>query len=227
MKPNCVEDTRTWYNRISRVYDILAWRHEKIPIQAGLRLMDVQPADSILEIGVGTGHALISLAESTGAGGKVCGVDISDGMLRITKGVVERARVKDRVLPVQADARRLPFGNQVFDAVFMSFTLELFSDSDIVLVLSECRRVTRRGGALCIVSLKKTASPGIVERIYGRLHDLFPGPIDCRPIALADVLAENGFTITKKETFTLWGLPVETALCTVWNFHESIAPADE
>ena len=146
-------------------------------------------------------------------------------MLRITKGGVERAKVKDRVLLVQADARRLPFGNQFFDAVFMSFTLELFSDSDIVLVLSECRRVTRSGGRLCITALEKTESPGIVERIYGRLHDLFPRPIDCRPIALADVLADNGFTIIKKDAFTLWGLPVETALCKVRDFHESIAPA--
>ncbi len=225
IKPNPVEDTRAWYNRISRLYDSLAWKYEKIATEAGLRVLNVQRGQRVLEIGFGTGHAIISMAGSTGGAGTIYGVDISENMCRITKNAVVRAHLESRVSLVQADARSLPFGNQVFDAIFMSFTLELFSDTDIPLLLSECRRVIRKGGALCIVSLEKTEEPGFAESLYGKLHTIFPRSIDCRPIVLAEVLSDNGFTITKKEKFALWGLPVEIALCKVLNFHESIGPA--
>jgi len=86
-----MEDARAWYNRISRLYDILAWSDEKIPVEAGLRLLAIQYGERVLEIGFGTGHAIISMAESTGAAGKIYGVDISDKMYQITQGAVERA----------------------------------------------------------------------------------------------------------------------------------------
>jgi ubiquinone/menaquinone biosynthesis C-methylase UbiE len=218
MKPNPVDHTRTWYNRISRFYDILAWRDEKIPIEAGLRLLDIQHGERVLEIGFGTGHAIISLAESAGAAGTIYGVDIADEMYQVTKRAVERAGFEDRIVLVRADARHLPFDNQFFDAVFMSFTLELFSDTDSTVLLQECRRVIRKEGRLCVVSLAKSESPGIAEQMYDRLHHIFPRYIDCRPIPLSDVLSDNGFIISKKEEFTLHGLPVEIALCRVRNF---------
>jgi len=113
-----MEDARAWYNRISRLYDILAWSDEKIPVEAGLRLLAIQYGERVLEIGFGTGHAIISMAESTGAAGKIYGVEISDDMYQITQGAVERAGFEDRVVLLQADARNLPFDNQFFDTVF-------------------------------------------------------------------------------------------------------------
>jgi ubiquinone/menaquinone biosynthesis C-methylase UbiE len=210
--------TRAWYNRISPIYDILAWRDEKILVEAGLRLLDIRRGERVLEIGFGTGHAILSLAESAGPTGQIYGVDISDAMYQITQAAVERAGFEDRVVLFRDDARNLPFDNQFFDAVFLSFTLELFSDTDIPVLLLGCGRVMRNGGKMCIVSLAKTKSPGISERIYDRLHRIFPRYIDCRPIALSDVLSATGFIILKKEEFTLWGLPVEIALCSVRNF---------
>lgn len=218
MRPNPMEDTRAWYNRISGVYDILAWSDEKIPIEAGLQLLAIQRGERILEIGFGTGHAIISMAESTGAAGKIYGVDISDDMYQIAQSAVERAGFEDQVVLLRADARNLPFDNQFFDTVFLSFTLELFSDTDIPVLLRECRRVIRKGGTLCIVSLVKSESPGIAEWVYDQLHQIFPRYIDCHPIALSDVLSDTGFIILKKEEFTIRGLPVEIALCRVRNF---------
>lgn len=51
MRPNPIEDTRAWYNRISPIYDILAWRDEKILVEAGLRLLDIRKGERVLEIG--------------------------------------------------------------------------------------------------------------------------------------------------------------------------------
>jgi ubiquinone/menaquinone biosynthesis C-methylase UbiE len=163
-----MEETRAWYNRISGVYDLLEGRYEKAAIDAGLRVLDVQPGERVLEIGFGPGHALVSLAGSVGTAGKVSGVDISDEMYTLAKDAVERAGFADRVVLIRADARTLPYADRFFDAVFMSFTLELFSDADIPVLLGECRRVIRSGGRLCVVSLLKTESPGIAGWIYNR-----------------------------------------------------------
>jgi ubiquinone/menaquinone biosynthesis C-methylase UbiE len=213
LKP--MEETRAWYNRISGVYDLLEGRYEKAAIEAGLRLLDVQPGERVLEIGFGPGHALVSLAGSVGTEGQVSGVDISDEMYKMAKDAVERAGFTGRVVLIRGDARTLPFTDGFFDAVFMSFTFELFSDADIPVLLGECRRVIGEGGRLCVVSLLKTESPGIAGWIYDRLHELFPGHIDCRPIALPELLGGAGFTVSRAEESSLWGLAVGIALCRI------------
>lgn len=203
-----MENTRTWYTSISRYYDILAWRSERTAILAGIRMLDVKPGETVLEIGYGTGHAAIAMADAVGQG-KIYGIDISEGMYRIAQAAVEREGLVDRVILTRGDARSLPFADRFFDAIFLSFTLELFSDDDMVLLLRECGRVLKKGGRICVVSLEKKEPPGIAERVYEALHRIFPVYVDCRPIVLANVVEEAGFRITESKELSLWGLPVK------------------
>lgn len=209
-----MEDTRKWYTKISRYYDLLAWRNEKIPILTGIQMLDVKPGEMVLEIGYGTGHALIAMADSIGSG-KIYGIDISDGMFRIAQAMIEREELGDRVILTRGDARSLPYADGFFGAIFMSFTLELFSDDDMALVLQECRRVLETGGRICIVSLVKEDPPCIAERMYEWLHRRFPVYLDCRPIMLVDIVEKAGFNVTERKELFLWGLPVKIVLGTV------------
>jgi demethylmenaquinone methyltransferase/2-methoxy-6-polyprenyl-1,4-benzoquinol methylase len=83
---------------------------------------------------------------------------------------------------VCGDAVQLPFQSESCDAVFMSFTLELFPPQEMVTVLAECRRVLKNGGALCAVAMAENANPGLMSRAYGWAHRNFPEIIDCRPV---------------------------------------------
>jgi ubiquinone/menaquinone biosynthesis C-methylase UbiE len=203
-----IENTRHWYDRISRHYDILAWRSEISAILEGIRMLDAKPGETILEIGFGTGHAAIALADAVGPG-KIYGIDISDGMYRIAQAAIERDGLGDRVMLTRGDARSLPFADRFFDAIFMSFTLELFSDDDMSLLLRECGRVLGKGGRICVVSLAKKEPAGIAERMYEWLHRTFPVSLDCRPIIPADVMERAGFRITESRELSLRGLPVK------------------
>ncbi len=84
-------ETKAFYDKISRVYDLLA-EHSEGPVRrAGLEKLDARPGEKILEIGCGTGHSLVSLAQSVGATGKVYGLDLSENMLVVARENLQKA----------------------------------------------------------------------------------------------------------------------------------------
>jgi demethylmenaquinone methyltransferase/2-methoxy-6-polyprenyl-1,4-benzoquinol methylase len=205
------EEAKATYDSLSRYYDWLA-ASEKKYIDIGLRQLAAQPGEQILEIGFGTGYALLALARAVGASGKVCGIDISAGMYQVATKKLSEAGLLERVELKLGDARALEYDAGTFDGILMSFTLELFDTPDIPLVLAACRRVLRGSGRLCVVALSKDAELGLVGRLYEWLHGQFPAYIDCRPIPVQQVLQEAGFEPTAVEERSMWGLPVEVVL---------------
>lgn len=204
------EKARANYNRMSRWYDIIAGSTEKKYRDIGLQKLNAQPGETILEIGFGTGHCLLSLAQAVGETGHVCGIDLSDGMLAIAQNRVRQAGLAERADLRVGDAMSLPFAGGSFDGVFMSFTLELFDSPEIPLVLDQCFHVLRTGGRLAVVSLVK--KPGTAVKIYEWFHEKMPVAIDCRPIYAQPALHGAGFHIHDVSAMSMWGLPVEIIL---------------
>ena len=168
-------------------------------------MLDGQPNESILEIGCGTGHALIELANRN-QGGKVVAVDISEKMLQVARKNLRSKSVK----LCQADGLFIPFPDEQFDTVFLSFTLELFDAPEIPQVLSECRRVLKTDGRIGLVSLAK--QDGLAVQIYEWFHRLMPSIVDCCPIYLQSALNEAKFVVQRSTSKTMWGLPIEIAV---------------
>lgn len=203
--------TEQFYDRISHAYDLIADGGEHRARERGLELLDVQRGESVLEIGYGTGHSLVQLAKSVGPTGRVTGIDISSGMRAVAQKRVAEAGV-DQVVELQVGAvPPLPMASGLFDAVAMSFTLELFPLDTIPIVLSECRRVLKPEGRLGVVSMATVAEgqdPSLLERTYVWMHRHFPHIVDCQPIPLEEKLAEAGFRLEKRERIDLFSMPV-------------------
>jgi ubiquinone/menaquinone biosynthesis C-methylase UbiE len=198
--------TRRFYDRISRAYDFIADASEHAIRARGLSTLALAPGEQVLDVGFGTGHALVAMAESVGTSGCVCGVDISGGMLSVARRRLTLQR-QHRVLLVQGDARTLCFRSGAFDAVFFSFTLELFGAA-IPFVLREAHRVLRTGGRIGVVGLAESDSAGKISDLYLWLHRHLPHLIDCTPTNIARAITNAGFALTSAETTTMWTLPV-------------------
>lgn len=193
------EQARESYNSMSRWYDLFTGSEKRFT-DVGIQMLGVQPNESVLEIGCGTGHALV---EFTNTGGKIVAVDISEKMLKVARGNIG----KKKVGLCQADGLHLPFFKEQFDNVFISFTLELFDTPEIPQVLNEIRRVVKEDGKLGIVSLAKQDTFAV--RIYEWFHRRMPTLVDCRPIYLQSLLNNSGFHVQKSTVKSMWGLPVE------------------
>jgi demethylmenaquinone methyltransferase/2-methoxy-6-polyprenyl-1,4-benzoquinol methylase len=205
------DQTRAFYNKISRVYDLLADRSEAPVRQAGLDLLKARAGESVLELGFGTGHSLVSLAQAVGPSGKAFGLDLSDQMAKLAKANLAKAGLLDRAKIRCGDATQLPYPASSMDAVFMSFTLELFDTPEIPKVLGECKRVLRPGGRIVVVGMSKEGPKDPLVNVFEWTHRHFPNFLDCRPIYVRRALAEAGFTIRKALAKHMW-IPVEIIL---------------
>ena len=179
--------------------------------KAGIDLLKPKPAESILEIGFGTGHTLVALAKAVGPKGKVFGLDLSDKMTKIAKENLAKSGLLGRTKVRCGDATQLPYTAGSMDGVFMSFTLELFDTPEIPKVLSECKRVLRPGGRIVVVGMSKEGPKDPLVNVFEWTHKHFPKFLDCRPIYVRRALEEAGFTIGKVMTKHMW-IPVEIVL---------------
>ena len=121
--PDDITATQSFYGRWARVYDWVAtapgvesWRSRAV---ASLAL---DPGDTVVEMGCGSGANLPYLRERVGAAGRVVGVDVTGPLLERA-----RARAADaNVSVVRGDATEPPV--RAADAVLGTFVCGLFED---------------------------------------------------------------------------------------------------
>ena len=198
-------ETRAFYDKISKVYDLLAERSEEPVRRAGLEMLATTAGEHVLEIGVGTGHCLAALAEAAGPQGRAYGLDLSASMLAVAREALPRGEL------ICGDAARLPLPSGAVDAVFMSFTLELFDTPEIPVVLAECRRVLRPRGRVVVVGMSKEGGPDAMVDVFEWTHRHFPNFLDCRPIYVRRALEVAELRIKDARIMQMW-VPVEIVL---------------
>ncbi len=202
------EETRAFYNKIAKVYDLLAERSEQPMRELAVRMLGPTPGERLLEIGFGTGHLLAELARAVGPAGQVVGIDISENMLAQAQELLERENLSERVTLDRGDAEDLPYASDSFDGILMCFALELFDTRQIPRVLAQCQRVLRPGGRIVVASVSKETKHGLVVRAYEWTHQHFPNLLDCRPIYVRRSLQAQGFALEEARLEFMW-VPVE------------------
>ena len=136
-------EVRRMFDAVARRYDVTndvlsmgqdrRWRREV------LAAVGAGPGERVLDLAAGTGTSSEPFAA---AGAVVVPCDFSLGMLEVGK------RARPRLPFTAGDATRLPFADDSFDAVTISFALRNVHDTDAG--LREMLRVAKPGGRLVI-----------------------------------------------------------------------------
>jgi len=204
-------ETKAFYNKIAKVYDLLAEHSEQPMREIAMQMLAPAPGERLLEIGFGTGHVLVELANAVGATGRVIGIDISENMVAQASELLQRENLADRVTLDCGDAEDLPYPSDSLDGIFMCFTLELFDTPEIPRVLAQCKRALRPGGRIVVAAVSKEAKPGFVLLAFEWTHRHFPNLLDCRPIYARRALEAEGFVVQDSRVESMW-VPVEIVL---------------
>ena len=152
--------------RYDLMNDILSMGQVRLWRQTVKRILRALPGERVLDLAAGTGTSSVTFA----AGGADCvACDFSLGMLQAGKarrgGASDGSSSTGRVAFAAGDAMRLPFKDDSFDAVTISFGLRNVHETRVA--LEEMYRVTRPGGRLVICEFATITIPP-VDMLYRR-----------------------------------------------------------
>src|SRR6201984_1000047 len=129
------------YGRWAPVYDLVFGKGRQSTIAEADRI-----GGRILDVGVGTGLSLSDYARST----KICGVDISEPMLRRAQMRVRAEKLVNVQTLAVMDAKNLAFKDASFDAVVAQYVITAVPDPEAT--LDDFVRVLKPGGELILVN---------------------------------------------------------------------------
>jgi len=156
--------------RYDLLNDILSAGQVRLWRRAVARITGAGLGERVLDLAAGTGTSSLTFT-ATGADAVAC--DFSLGMLRAGRSRLARAGSRSdsrrdgggRLGFVAGDALRLPFADEAFDAVTISFGLRNVASPGAA--LAEMHRVTRPGGRLVVCEFS-TITVAPAAKLYRR-----------------------------------------------------------
>ena len=113
----------------------------------------LQPGDSVLDVGCGTGAVTIPAKVRVGEAGKAAGIDPAPEMIAVAHKKAKRAglEIDFRVGVIES----LPFADNTFDAVTSSLMMHHLTDRLRVKGLAEIWRTLKPGGRILIADMRR------------------------------------------------------------------------
>ncbi|RKR73070.1 demethylmenaquinone methyltransferase/2-methoxy-6-polyprenyl-1,4-benzoquinol methylase [Frondihabitans australicus] len=140
---------------------------------ATVKALSAKRGEKILDIAAGTGTSSAAIAKT---GAEVTALDFSAGMVEVGR------KRQPHIEFVVGDAEDLPFGDDTFDAVTISFGLRNVNRPRTA--LAEMYRVLKPGGRLVICEFSTPTLAGVKLGYQAYLRHILPG--------IAKVTSSNG-----------------------------------
>lgn len=137
------------YDGLNRVISLgidVKWRKKVV------KIVGENHPKQILDIATGTGDLALMMANLNPD--KIIGLDISAGMLEVGKQKINKAKLSKKIEMIVGDSEEMPFENDTFDAITVSFGVRNFANLDKG--IKEIARVLKPTGVLVIL---ETSNP--------------------------------------------------------------------
>lgn len=211
------------YDGLNRVISLgidIKWRKKVVEI------VGKNNPKQILDIATGTGDLALMMAELDPD--KIIGLDISEGMLAVGKEKIAKVNLSEKIEMVVGDSEEMPFNDDTFDAITVSFGVRNFANLDKG--IQEIARVLKPSGVLVIL---ETSNPtkfpfkqgyklytNLFLPVIGKLfskdkvaYSYLSESANSFPFGTAfnNILQKNGFTHTEDKPVTFGVATIYTA----------------
>ncbi len=211
------------YDGLNRVISLgidIKWRKKVVEI------VGKNNPKQILDIATGTGDLALMMAELNPD--KIIGLDISGGMLAVGKEKIANVNLSEKIEMVVGDSEEMPFDDNTFDAITVSFGVRNFANLDKG--IQEIARVLKPSGVLVIL---ETSNPtkfpfkqgyklytNLFLPVIGKLfskdkvaYSYLSESANSFPFGVAfnNILQKNGFTHTEDKPVTFGVATIYTA----------------
>ncbi|MCA9931745.1 MAG: methyltransferase domain-containing protein [Anaerolineales bacterium] len=129
-----------------------------------IRLANLQPGESILDVGCGTGKLIFAAEKVVGGEGTAVGIDVEAGM--VVQAKAGAAKTHSRATFATTSITRIPYPDNSFDVVTSSLVYHHLNQTEKREGLQEVMRVLKPNGRLLIVDLNPTRR-GLAVRLPG------------------------------------------------------------
>ena len=172
-----------------------------------LDAMGIDAAQTVLDLGCGTGVAARTIAARPGFSGTVVGLDLSPHLIGAARDLAVAEGIGDRVTFHVGDTRGLDLPHEAFDAV-VAHTLISHVD-DPRAVLAEAQRVVKRGGVV-----------GLFDGDYASLTFGQPDPVQGKA---DDEAIQRAIVTNPRVMRQMPGLLRDAGLMLTWSFAYVVA----
>lgn len=163
-----------------RMYALIVWAvtrgREKAFRKFVAELAGLQPDESVLDVGCGTGTMALVAREAVGAAGRVVGIEPSLEMVAAARRKASRRGISVQIEPGVIE--RLDFPDRSFDAALCLIVLHHMPDATKARGIHELARVLKPGGRLVVVDSNLHLLPSFEQEGFVRVS---AGPVAAVP----------------------------------------------
>ena len=183
-------------------YDLLVWLltlgRERAFRERLLEPARLDPGESVLDVGCGTGSLALAAKRRVGPSGSVHGIDASPEMIARARYKARKANAE--VVFENAVAEALPFPDARFDVVLSTVMLHHLRRDARQQAVREMKRVLKQGGRLLAVDFAGASQNGKGPLAHFHRHG------HVRPQDLVDLVSDTGLRIVESGPLGIWSL---------------------
>ncbi|MBI0093977.1 MULTISPECIES: bifunctional demethylmenaquinone methyltransferase/2-methoxy-6-polyprenyl-1,4-benzoquinol methylase UbiE [Gilliamella] len=146
--------------------DLMSFGIHRIWKKITIEYSSVRKGQKVLDLAGGTGDLTSKFSQLVGDNGLVVLADINESMLKVGRDKLRDKGLFKNIEYVQANAEELPFADNYFDCITISFGLRNVTDKDKA--LRSMWRVLKPGGRLLILEFSKPQ-----YKILNKAYDLY------------------------------------------------------